>query len=196
MHPYATDSKERELVPFFLAIFSVLFAWLLHSGLEVAPIIMPWWIDAPSVIGFYWIFKKIFDKHLWKWSFLRKVRLVKIPLLNGIWNGYITTSFDKHAEKQDATIKIRQSWLRISISLETQNSKSHSLTTTLLTENQNAVVLCYEYLNEPIPIAKNTMQTHRGTARLTIKADGQALEGEYYSGRGRQNVGILSFKRQ
>jgi hypothetical protein len=33
------------------------------------------------------------------------------------------------------------------------------------------------------------MDAHRGTCRLRINADATALEGTYYSGRGRQNVG-------
>lgn len=194
MHPYSTDSNEKNSVPLLLVIASVLSAWFLNRVLEVLQFTVPWWIGAPSVVGFYGMFYTIFDKYLWRLLVLRKIGLVKLPDLNGSWEGYIASSFDAHATKHDATIEIRQSWARISISLRTRISKSHSLTATILTENQNAVIISYEYQNEPMPRAENTMHTHRGTARLTLEPENQAIEGEYYTGRDRQNFGILSFK--
>lgn len=196
MHPYATDSNERNLAPFIFAIVSVFFAWLLNRVLEVQQFPLPWWINAPSVIGFYGILYSIFAKCLWKCSFFRRIGFVKLPNLNGTWNGHITSSFDEHAKEQYATLDIRQSWAKISISLRTQNSKSLSLTASILTENQNFVVISYEYISEPMPNSSNTMHMHRGTARLTLISEDQSLEGEYYSGRGRLNLGVLSFKRQ
>jgi len=195
MHPYTTDSNERKLVPLLLIIVSVLFAWFLNRILGVLQFTLPWWIDAPSVIGFYGIFYAIFDKYLWRISVLQRIGLMKLPNLNGTWKGSITSSFDTHAIKYDATIEIRQSWARISINLRTQNSKSHSLTAAILMENPSNIILSYEYLNEPISRAKTTMHIHRGTARLTLICSGQVLEGEYYSGRDRQNFGALSLKQ-
>lgn len=196
MHSYATDSNERKLVPFLLAILSVLSAWFLKRVLGVLEFTIPWWLDAPSVVGFYWMFYIIFDKYLWKMHILRKTGLVKVPDLHGTWEGYITSSFNAHAAKYNGTIKICQNWARIIIDLRTQNSKSHSLTAAILTENQNAIVISYEYLNEPMPNAKTTMHTHRGTARLMLTPDGQTFEGAYYTGRDRQNFGVLSFSRK
>jgi len=195
MYPYTTDSNERKLVLFLLVIISLLLAWFLNRILEVLQCTLPWWIDAPSVVGFCGIFYTIFDKYLWRISILRRIGLVKVPNLHGIWKGYIASSFDAHAAKHDATIEIHQSWTRISINLRTQISKSRSLTAAILTENQDAILISYEYLNEPMPNAKITMHTHRGTARLTLTLDSQTLEGEYYTGRDRQNFGVLRFRR-
>jgi hypothetical protein len=121
--------------------------------------------------------------------------VVKVPNLNRTWNGYVTSSFDEHATKYDATLKIFQNWTRVSIVLETNYSKSSSLIAAIVTEDPNGMVLSYEYLNEPKPNAKHTMHTHRGTAMLTIQSNRKALEGQYYSGRDRQNFGILKFER-
>lgn len=195
MHSYATDSNERKLVPLLLMIVSVLSVWFLNRALEILQFTLPWWIDAPSVVGFYGLFYTLFDKYLWRVSTLRRIGLVRVPDLNGTWKGYIASSFDEHATKHDATIELCQSWARISINLRTQKSKSNSLTATILTENPRATVLSYEYLNEPSSNAKTTMHTHQGTARLTLLPGGRALEGEYYSGRDRQNFGTLNFKR-
>lgn len=195
MHPYATDSNERKQVAFLLAIISVLATWFLNKSFEFLKITIPWWIDAPSVLGFYTIFYNIFNKHAWRSTILKRIGLVRVPNLNGTWSGYITSSFNEHAKKKDATIEIHQNWVSIRINMRTQNSKSHSLIAGILTENKNAIVISYEYLNEPMPNAKATMHAHRGTVRLTIKPDNQTFEGEYYTGRDRQNFGILSFKR-
>lgn len=195
MHPYTTDSTERKIVPLYIAGLSILAAWSLNRSLVGMQITFPWWVDAPSIIGFYGLLYTIFDRYLWKWELLRRIGVVKVPDLNGTWNGHLASSFDKHATKQDGTIKIFQSWSRISIILETEYSKSYSVIAGIITKNPSGVVVTYEYLNEPKPNAKLTMHTHRGTVRLTVETDRKAFEGEYYSGRDRQNFGILRFER-
>ena len=197
MHPYATDSNERRYILFFLAIISIVSAWFLNKVLlsEILNTSPPWWLEAPSVFGFYGLFYNVFDKYSWKSSILYSTGLVKIPNLNGIWKGYISSSFNSHGAKQDATIEICQSWTSISINLKTDDSQSHSLTTAILTEDQNAIMITYEYLNEPKYNAQNTMHTHRGTCRFTLSSNRQELEGKYYTGRDRQNFGVLGFKR-
>ena len=93
------------------------------------------------------------------------------------------------------TVNIHQSWTQISIILETDYSKSHSLIAAIVIENPTGILLSYEYLNEPLPNAKITMHTHRGTCRLTIKANEKVIVGDYYTGRDRQNYGGLRFER-
>ncbi len=39
------------------------------------------------------------------------------------------------------------------------------------------------------------MDAHRGTTVLTIDQTCRKLEGEYYSGRDRQNIGTIHLKR-
>lgn len=195
MHLYTTDSNERIIVPFYIAIISVFATWGLNGVLGAMQFTLPWWIDAPSVIGFFGLFYTIFNKYLWKWQILRAIGVVRIPDLNGIWDGYVASSFDKQAIKHDATLKIFQNWTSVSIILKTNYSKSNSLIAAIITEDPNGTLLSYEYLNEPMPNAKQTMHAHRGTARLTMPSNGKALEGEYYTGRDRQNFGILNFER-
>lgn len=196
MHSYATDPIERKIVPLFIAVMGILTAWFFYSILGTLLITLPWWIEAPSVIGFYYLCYAFFNKYLWRWWPFRIISAVKVPDLNGTWKGHLISSFDEHAARQDATIKISQSWTQISIILETSNSKSHSLIAAIIMEKPTGAILSYEYLNEPLPNAPPTMYTHRGTARLTIQANWKEFEGEYYSGRGRQTFGILKFKRQ
>ena len=197
MHPYATDSSERKFVPLYLAGISILTAWIFNGAVGYTQFTLPWWIGAPSIIGFYGLLQVIFDKCIWKWQILRKMGVVKVPDLNGTWEGHLASSFDDHSTKQDATIKISQRWTQISIILETNHSKSHSLIAAIITKNPTDIVLSYEYLNDPTPNAKRAMHIHRGTGRLTIQPDGKTFGGEYYTNsRDRQSFGTLTFKRQ
>jgi hypothetical protein len=170
-------------------------AWILSGILEALRLTVPWWIDAPSVIAFYGMFYALFDKVFWKKKIFRSIRVVKIPDLNGTWKGWVASSFDEHATRHDATIKIFQNWTRMNITLETPLSKSHSLIAGIITETSSEIGLNYEYLNEPIPNAKNTMHIHRGTARLVFHPEKKVLEGEYYTGRDRRNFGLLKLER-
>ena len=66
MHPYTTDSSEKKFIPLYIACLGVVLAWTLNWILRAIQFTLPWWIDAPSVIGFYGLFYNIFDKYIWK----------------------------------------------------------------------------------------------------------------------------------
>jgi hypothetical protein len=146
-------------------------------------------------MGFYGVFYTLFEKKLWRTGILRQFGLVRVPILEGAWKGTITTSFDEHAATHNVEVQICQTWTRIAVNLRGKDSTSHILAATLLTESPEGVVLSYQYRNEPLPQAVGTMQIHYGTARLTLSNTGR-LEGEYYSGRGRQNFGSIRIERK
>src|SRR5207249_2539262 len=161
-------------------------------------IVLPWWIELPSVLAFYGMGYELVDRSIWKWQLPRRVGLLKLPNLSGTWEGYVTSTFDSHADKHAATIEVRQTWTRIVVTLRTDHSESHSLAATLLVDQAFGPLLSYEYLNEPKPNALAAMQTHRGTARLRLESGNEmdVLDGEYYAGRGRENQGIMHFERR
>jgi hypothetical protein len=194
MHPYSTDSNERKIIPFLIAGAAIATAWGLASLLRWARIEIPWWLDAPSALSIYGILYALLDRKLWRLSFLHRVGLVKVPILEGRWQGHITTSFDEHGVRHAVQVRITQTWTGLNFSLQGRDSKSHSLVAALMVEAPQGPVLSYQYLNEPLPQAKETMQIHYGTARLTLASSGK-LNGEYYSGRGRQNVGSIELER-
>lgn len=199
MHPYAAELSERRPVFAILAGLSLLCAYALPQGLRALQIGVPWWIDAPSVMGFYAIFYRIFDTWLWNKAPIRRIGLVKLPNVDGSWEGYLTTSYDKHSQQHAATLDISQSWTQIQLTLRTSTSESCSQTASIVTESPaRAYLISYEYLNEPKAHAKAAMHSHRGTARLTLssKQGKEVLSGGYYTGRGRQNYGSLDFERQ
>ena len=193
MHPYATDSTERMHVVVVLALLSVAITYGFHVILTKTGVQWPWWLEAPSVWGVFGGLYTWFDRKLWRCKWLHKIGLVKVPDLNGRWNvqGHSSTYNEDFAGE----ILIRQTWTHLSITMETEHSKSHSLTASLLLSQPDGIILSYEYKNEPKANALPTMHAHRGTTVLRLKVEG-ILEGEYYSGRDRQNYGTLQLEKK
>lgn len=194
MHAYSTDSNERTRIPFYLAALSFGIIYMLHLFSVAAQINPPWWVGFPSWGVVYLGLFKIFDRRLWRWPFLHRIGIVKIPLLAGEWKGYGTSSYDGHKIRRPTTITITQSWTQICVSLKGEESGSDSLLAGILTKEPR-VNLSYVYMNRPISGAPETMQIHYGTAELSLSRDGKILEGDYYSGRGRGTTGTLHVER-
>ncbi len=192
MHAYSTDSHERKNLVLVMAFVSLGFAYVLHQAVESLGLKVPWWVDVPSVMGTFGVLYEIFDKWLWRLKFLRKIAIVKVPDLNGNWEGEGQSSFNE--TRYQVRVMIRQRWTSISVCLESESSVSRSLTASLLVEQPEGPTLSYEYRNDPRPNALNTMHSHRGTCILRLKGE-EELDGEYYSGRDRLNFGSVTLRR-
>lgn len=197
MHPYATDSDERNKVLLWLASLSICMSWLLHVFFQKINFTPPWWSDIPSFVGFYEMLLFFFDKWLWKISLIRKMGLVKVPNLSGKWDGTVLSSYNHHETQIKATIDIYQTWTKIKIKLSTDNSVSYSQTASVLIASPDAVILSYDYSNEPVSKAVKTMNAHRGMARhnYIVNKEKETLDGNYFTGRGRTTFGSLFFVR-
>lgn len=193
MHSYSIDTEERRNILLFLAIISVVLSWIFFKILNNFRIILPWWVESPSILSFYGLLFVIFDK--WAWRFFRKIGLTKTPNLSGEWKGYLKSSFDDHAVEIAATLKIFQSWTKIKILLITELSLSQSETASIIIDAPEGKYLIYQYINEPVSNATKTMSIHRGTAKLLFKEEENIFIGEYYSGRDRQSFGSLNFRK-
>jgi SMODS-associating 2TM, beta-strand rich effector domain len=198
MHCYATDSSEKRFVPIIVGGLSIAAAFGLSKIVTALNITALWWIDVPSVMGFYGIFLTVFDQWIWRYPILRHIGLIKTPNLNGIWEGNISSSFENHEVRHQASLQITQTWTQMRVILQTEHSRSHSLSASLITVNPADINLSYEYFNEPRSSAATTMAPHRGAASLVLRQGegSRILDGDYYSGRGRGNHGTLSFKEE
>lgn len=199
MHSYSIDSTERRYIPFFIAAVAIATTFLMFHFIDQTQIKIPWWATPPiDTMAFYAFFYWLFDQYIWRWSLLHILRIVRTPNLAGEWSGHVrpTPTGGVSAGLQieaEIKISIKQTWTELLICGNTGQSKFHSLSANLLVNNEGSIN--YEYLNEPSANASSTMHSHRGTARLAINNLATELEGEYYSGRDRQNFGSLSFKR-
>lgn len=177
-----------------IALLCIPLTWLFNKLMQPLGLSNIWWINTPSVLGVIGLLYKLFDKWIWRIGLLRTLGIIKTPDLNGAWNGFVATSFDDHADQHAANVKILQTWTKISIFLESAQSESHSLTASILTRQPGGTSINYEYKNEPKSSAKNTMHAHRGTAVLKLRNNNE-LEGEYYTGRDRNNFGSIRLKK-
>ena len=192
MKTYTIEGGGRKIVPLYIAAASIGSTWLVTYLLSISSIVLPWWIEGPSVLGFYGLFYSVFDEKLWKTSLIR--RALKIPDLNGMWIGHIESSYDNFQESVRAELKIKQTWTRMSIIMKTQTSKGCNLTGAIFTD-LGEVTLSFEFLNEPNVEAPSPLHIHRGTTRLVIDSAVNSLDGEYYTGRDRGTAGLLHFDR-
>ncbi|HET7207368.1 MAG TPA: hypothetical protein VFI95_12395 [Terriglobales bacterium] len=198
-HTYSTDSAERRYVPFFIAIAAIAATFTVFHFLDRYQITVPWWATPPiDTMAFYGVFYELFDRWVWKCGPLHKLRIIRVPNLSGIWTGRVEPIETNGVSaglgvKADLSIQIRQTWTTMLIIGDAALSQSHSLSANLLTSGE--CTLSYEYLNEPRPSAPSTMHAHRGVARVMVLGNCARLDGEYYSGRDRQNIGTIHLRR-
>jgi hypothetical protein len=186
MHAYATNTKDRENIPKYLTVGAVAVALLFNTFVQNFKLPIPWYIDTPAVASFYGLFLLLFDKYLWRWK-LGPIRLSTIPDIRGTWVGKIHSSYN-NIEVQ-VVVYIQQTWSKLSIKLDTQNSTSFTIMASLNVNADNDSSLRYEYQNEGK--AYGPTPDHRGTGHLHLPFDHKLLEGKYYTSEGSNNTGTL-----
>lgn len=195
MHPYASEARPRKWIYLLLTLAAVLSAWTLQQAMRAIPIATPWWFELPSVLGFFGAYWKLFDDRVWSWGLLRRIGLVAVPDLRGVWNAQVSTSHKGNPHRVRGRIQIEQTWTKLCVLASWPESESHSVSAALQRGPRLRLELTYTFVNEPKAQSASTMEMHRGTAWLRIDNDGTEMEGQYYSGRGRQQVGHLTLRR-
>jgi hypothetical protein len=198
IHSYSTDSVERRYIPFFLAVAAIASAFLVSRALAIYQIELPWWGLPIDTMTFYGLFYLFFDRVIWKWRWIHQLGITKIPDLSGEWRGNVHPVRTNGVSaglvtSAEIAITIQQTWTDLLITGHTGLSSSRNLSGNFIVSDE--CTLSYEYLNEPNASAPATMHAHRGMARLEVKESETVLEGEYYSGRDRQNIGAIRLVR-
>ncbi|MDE2836549.1 MAG: hypothetical protein OXL97_03445 [Chloroflexota bacterium] len=191
MHSYELEG--RGVVAVAIMGVSVLLVWLLHIGLGAVDFDPQWWLSVPSFAGCYSGLHWLFDRYVRRLGLLRKLKLIDLPDLNGRWVGEVKSSYNRDGSAHSVSAVILQRWSKVVIRLETEQSRSRSISASLRTGDLANPELSYQYVNEPKSDAPGTMAMHRGTA--TLELVGSRLEGDYYTGRGRGEVGTVALTR-
>lgn len=191
MHAYEVEGQGKVAVA--LAAASILIVWLIHVALDLIDFAPQWWLSVPSFAGSYSGLYWLFDRHVWKLGLLRKLKFIQLPDLNGTWAGEVESSYNEGGSTHSVSVVILQRWSKILVRLETEHSRSRSATASLRTVDLLNPELSYQYVNEPKSNAPGTMEMHRGTANLELT--GYGLVGDYYTGRGRGEVGTIKLRR-
>lgn len=191
MHRYSIDNDNYIKVLVFLTVVSALFNAIIN--IVIIPLIIKndFFIQVISLaVSFFISFELIFgifDKWLWKFSFLNK--LINYPNISGKWEGTI----DNHIfPKVNVNVEIKQSWTKIIINLRTENAKSKTKALTFHAEDSNNPEIYYVYFNES---STKKLSHHGGTGVLTFRKDENILEGYYYTDKHRGNHGDIVLKK-
>jgi hypothetical protein len=196
MHPYQIDDEVKNSFLIVAVLLAVGLAYLFDLILSKFHILIPWWVESPSILGFYGLIYWLYDKFLWKIKLFQRIDWLYVPNLAGAWDVKVKTSFDGFAQIISGKAIFRQTASKVSISLETDTSESHSIHAALIrVDKLRAYELTYNYVNHPKADSTQTMSIHLGTTHVAISDDCKKMDGEYYAGRDRQNYGRISFSR-
>lgn len=195
MHDYAIDSRERVLVVRILFMASALVSGIAAVLIPSDLLPMRWLLPIPSIALVFAISYWAFDNWLWRLRFLRVLRLISVPDLRGTWTGTAASSYTEFEKTQSVTVAIEQTWTKMSVRLNAAESRSWSITASVLTNAPEGLVLTYPFDNDPESKSVSTMQRFRGTTVL-VNTEPDRLDGYYYTGRGRETYGSLKLRRQ
>lgn len=195
MHDYAIDLRERVFVVRILFTASALVAGIVAVLIPSDLLPMRWLLPIPSIPLVFGVSYWAFDNWLWRLRFLRVLRLIRVPDLRGTWEGTVASSYTEFERQQPVTVTIEQTWTKIVVWLNAAESRSWSLTASILTNAPEGLVLTYLFDNQPEAESHRSMERFRGTAVL-VRTAADRLEGYYYTGRGRGTHGSLKLCRQ
>lgn len=194
MHAYASSTNRAKALA-LLAVVAVVLAVLLQAIFEAVGLGPSWLFSPPAVGSSYALLYLLMDRKAWRWRWLRRLGVVEVPVIEGVYQGELTTAFDSSVKQ--AQVEIDQTWtgvvVRFSIAAAAVTSTSCSVSAALDPVGHSVARLIYTYRNQARPaVAEVDMGDHDGTAEVTIDAAG-VMSGRYFNSRGRQ--GTMLFKR-
>jgi hypothetical protein len=140
----------------------------------------------------------MFKKWLWKFKFFRPL-IVKVPNLNGVWEGNLKSYWKDSNNESIPPIEIeafiRQDFDSISIEMHTDKMISNSYIANIITDkNTGTQELVYNYTSKSKIDNRETNPWHEGTTKLFIHSRKKIkLEGEYWTFR--KTTGKIKLKR-
>ena len=195
-HDYTSNKSQRKTVITVITIISLLLNCLLSPAVNImldklSDNITPYLYPFIILLGvgfslFFGILYILFDRVLWK-----LVPGMKVQNLNGV---YECNGVSKGSNKLwKGTIKIKQTWSKIYISLQTVSSTSKSFMANVHVDDNDTVILHYCYRNDPNG-SLDELKKHEGTADIIF--DGDSINGKYYNyPLDRQNYGTLILEK-
>lgn len=203
LHSYSTDISRRKKVIFLIGLLSLTAVTVVEFLFELLP--QPGYfgfgVGGLSILLVFQIVYWAFNEHLWWRSVPRRLRLVKVPNLNGTWEGHLESSRVNPNTGQpirlEGTLEISQHWQDILIEWHGNQSDSYSVGATVLVNKGGWPTVNYQYKNIPQDGTPDSQTGHDGTAELNyIVEDGtEELRGSYYTNREPQTQGEMYFKK-
>lgn len=210
MHTYSTDNDLRPRIIGFLGIGSFLLVLGIARMLTIVNATVPFGpnFSAPATGAVFTLVYVVFATKVWTHGVFRRLHLVKTPYFGGHWEGYIRSSYNiddaeaeepNEDEKTEVEVEIEQSWRKMIVRLEGEDSSSRSLGASIITQ-QGRPKLTYYYLNEPDYDAPDSYSMGYGTSSAKLYEgegdnDEDVLDGIYYTGPKRGEHGKIRLTR-
>lgn len=126
----------------------------------------------------------LYERSLWTFD-----KSANVPVIKGKYEGSIVSSWD--GKKREAKLEIKQTLLKLSITMKTDESIGGSVTASI-DEINGEKQLTYCYLNRPMASVRNRSEIHYGTAMLNCDSRGKLI-GTYFTDR--KTTGDMLFER-
>lgn len=152
----------------------------------------------PEAVTYSVLLSTIFSQFLWRWRFFRR-SIVPFSNLQGTWSGYLYSTWQNPQTGDPLSpipvqFCIKQSFEKISITMFTAESESHSQAALFIEEPDGTQRLKYTYTNKPEATVRSRSEIHEGAANLKIiEKSGLALQGDYWTSR--KSTGAIKLKR-
>ena len=195
-HDYTSNKIQRKTVITVITIISLLLNCMLAPAVNamldklsdnIAPYLYPFIILLGVGFSlFFGILYILFDRVFWK-----LIPGMKVQNLNGVYECNGVSNGSNKLWK--GTIKIKQTWSKIYISLQTVSSTSKSFMANIDVDDNGMVRLYYCYRNDPNGTVEE-LKKHEGTAEIIF--DGDSINGKYFNyPLDRQNYGTLILEK-
>jgi hypothetical protein len=207
-HEYVLlDGVSRAKIGRYLGIFSAaISAGIVYIVLRVIDLAARYGLPinlTPSVMSLlgagtvYILLYWLFDRHIWRLPWMGK--FLKVPDLHGQWtcegHSYSGTSEAVASRKWIGTVSIAQSWDRLRIRLNTEQSGSDSLVAAVMHDEAGGYRLFYNYRNDA-HINQTELNSHVGFCDMSVSEDQKSATGDYFNGRGRTTYGRMAWVRK
>lgn len=193
MHSYASDSNDRKVAPWVIVGVAVAVAFGYSALVAWKKWNIPWWVETPSIMSAYGAIWWVYNRFGWKWR-LGELRFSEIPDFSGTWFGELHSNH-ANGTKLYGMVHIHQTWTDLCVEFESATSRSYSVMAAINVTPGPTEGLTFQYTNAPRHGATETMNAHVGLNHLRMLPDGKTLEGDYFSGRGRQTFGSMKLVR-
>ncbi|WP_156379511.1 pancortin-3 [Acidovorax sp. Root402] len=143
---------------------------------------------------FYGLGYLIFDKYAWNWPWIQKI--FNIPSVGGDWSckGKTIDAEGQVTYEWSAKISIVQHWEKISVQIETAQSRSYSVAASIIKNENAGPILMYSYRNEPKP-GEVELNSHFGYSEWHFSKDLKSAQATYVNGGGRRTSGIMEITK-
>lgn len=206
MHSYAINGSRAKTGGYIMIVAAVaangLNSWLESLWAYIPLDVPPLTLSIPFTFAAFFF---IYDKWLWSWPPFSRVS--GVPDISGEWVGPLYSSYRSDGSGESDTadepkgslrpvFTIHQTWTKMEVNGDFENSRSESTTASFRTEKGNPQ-LVFTYVNHPRTPQKND-GPHEGVNKLRLVTDGDendVLEGEYYTDSSRNNHGTMELRR-